>query len=166
MSSLFDDLKETVKEWTTVAVEKAEEVGKIAVAKTEEVTRISKIKLEVHQHERDLAKLYEQLGKFVGGHAKEENMVNFTGNSEFFDMVQKVDRIQSLLDEKKDDIQRVKDEYKLDDSDIATVDDVVEEKVENSWYQRSLGVIDISGGAIKWINILKSLVTSLIMFLN
>ncbi len=132
MSRLFDDLKETVKEWTTVAVEKAEEVGKIAVAKTEEVTRISKIKLEVHQHERDLAKLYEQLGKFVCGHAREENMVNFTGNSEFFDMVQKVDRIQSLLDEKKDDIQRVKDEYKLDDSDIATVDDVVEEKVENS----------------------------------
>ena len=31
----------------------------------------------------------------------------------------------------------------------------VEEKVENSWYQRSLGVIDISVGAIKWINILK-----------
>ena len=132
MLRLFDDLKETVKEWTTVAVEKAEEVGKIAVAKTEEVTRISKIKLEVHQHERDLAKLYEQLGKFVCDHAKEENMVNFTGNSEFFDMVQKVARIQSLLDEKKDDIQRVKDEYKLDDSDIATVDDVVEEKVEDS----------------------------------
>ena len=132
MSRLFDDLKETVKEWTTVAVEKAEEVGKIAVAKTEDVTRISKIKLEVHQHERDLAKLYEQLGKFVCDHAKEENMMNFTGNSEFFDIVQKVDRLQSLIDKKKDDIQRVKDEYKLDDSDIATVDDVVEKKVEDS----------------------------------
>lgn len=132
MSRLFDDLKETVKEWTTVAVEKAEEVGKIAVAKTEEVTRISKIKLEVHQHERDLAKLYEQLGRFVCDHAKEDNMVNFTGNSEFFDLVQKVDQLQSLIDGKKEDIERVKDEYKLDDSDIATVDDVVEEKVENS----------------------------------
>ena len=132
MSSLFDDLKETVKEWTTVAVEKAEEVGKIAVAKTEEVTRISKIKLEVHQHERDLAKLYEQLGRFVCDHAKEDNMVNFTGNSEFFDLVQKVDQLQSLIDGKKEDIERVKDEYKLDDSDIETVDDVVEEKVENS----------------------------------
>ena len=132
MSSLFDDLKETVKEWTTVAVEKAEEVGKIAVAKTEEVTRISKIKLEVHQHERDLAKLYEQLGRFVCDHAKEDNMVNFTGNSEFFDLVQKVDQLQSLIDGKKEDIERVKDEYKLDDSDIATVDDVVEEKIENS----------------------------------
>ena len=132
MSSLFDDLKETVKEWTTVAVEKAEEVGKIAVAKTEEVTRISKIKLEVHQHERDLAKLYEQLGRFVCDHAKEDNMVNFTGNSEFFDLVQKVDQLQILIDGKKEDIERVKDEYKLDDSDIATVDDVVEEKVEQS----------------------------------
>ena len=132
MSSLFDDLKETVKEWTTVAVEKAEEVGKIAVAKTEEVTRISKIKLEVHQHERDLAKLYEQLGRFVCDHAKKDNMVNFTGNSEFFDLVQKVDQLQLLIEGKKEDIKRVKDEYKLDDSDIETVDDVVEEKIENS----------------------------------
>ena len=34
--------------------------------------------------------------------------------------------------------------------------DRVEEKTESSWYQRSLGVIDISGGPIKWINILKT----------
>ena len=30
-----------------------------------------------------------------------------------------------------------------------------EEKVEDSWYQRSLGIIDILEGAIRWINILK-----------
>ena len=30
-----------------------------------------------------------------------------------------------------------------------------EEKVENSWYQRTLGVIDILEGSIRWINILK-----------
>ena len=30
-----------------------------------------------------------------------------------------------------------------------------EEKVEDSWYQRSLGVIDILEGSIRWINILK-----------
>ena len=132
MSRLFDELKETVKEWTSVAVEKAEEVGKIAVSKTEEVTRISKIKLEVHQHERDLSKLYEKLGKFVCAHAKEENIMNFTGNSEFFEFVQKVDDLQGLIQDKKNDIQRVKDEYKLDESDISTVDDVVEEKVEGS----------------------------------
>ena len=47
-------------------------------------------------------------------------------------MVQKVDQLHILIDGKKEDIERVKDEYKLDDSDIATVDDVVEEKVEQS----------------------------------
>ena len=31
----------------------------------------------------------------------------------------------------------------------------VEEKVENSWYQRSLGIIDIPEGLVSWINILK-----------
>ena len=31
----------------------------------------------------------------------------------------------------------------------------VEEKAENSWHQRSLGVIDIPEGQIRWINILK-----------
>src|SRR4030042_1716481 len=30
-----------------------------------------------------------------------------------------------------------------------------EEKVENSWYQRSLGIIDIQEGFVRWINILK-----------
>jgi len=30
-----------------------------------------------------------------------------------------------------------------------------EEKVENSWYQRSLGIIDIPDGLIRWVNILK-----------
>jgi hypothetical protein len=30
-----------------------------------------------------------------------------------------------------------------------------EERVENSWYQRSLGIIDIPEGLVRWINILK-----------
>ena len=30
-----------------------------------------------------------------------------------------------------------------------------EEKVENSWYQRSLGTIDVPEGLVRWINILK-----------
>ncbi|MDH4270039.1 MAG: hypothetical protein OEV52_07065 [Dehalococcoidia bacterium] len=30
-----------------------------------------------------------------------------------------------------------------------------EEKIENSWYQRSLGIIDIPEGSARWINILK-----------
>ncbi|MFC2010952.1 hypothetical protein ACFLUR_01505 [Chloroflexota bacterium] len=32
---------------------------------------------------------------------------------------------------------------------------LAEDKIENSWYQRSLGIIDILEGSIRWINILK-----------
>ena len=77
MTKLWDDLKKNMKDWSSVAVEKAEEVSKIAVAKTEELTKISKLKIEVHQLQRDLAKTYENLGRLVAYHAKEENMVNF-----------------------------------------------------------------------------------------
>ena len=31
----------------------------------------------------------------------------------------------------------------------------IQEKAENSWYQRSLGIIEILEGPVKWINILK-----------
>ncbi|HEY94462.1 MAG TPA: hypothetical protein G4O15_05940 [Dehalococcoidia bacterium] len=31
----------------------------------------------------------------------------------------------------------------------------LEEKIENAWYQRSLGIIDIAEGLVRWINILK-----------
>ena len=46
MTKLWNDLKKNMKDWSSAAVEKAEEVSKIAVAKTEELTKISKIKIE------------------------------------------------------------------------------------------------------------------------
>ena len=69
---------------SSAAVEKAEEVSKVAVAKTEELTKISKIKLEIHQLQRDRRKQQEALGKLVYGQAKDNNMVNFTGHIGIF----------------------------------------------------------------------------------
>ena len=73
MSKLWDDLKHNMKEWSSAAVEKAEEVSKVAVAKTEELTKISKIKIEVHQLQRDRRRASEALGKLAYGHAKDAN---------------------------------------------------------------------------------------------
>ena len=41
--SLWDDLKDNMKEWGASAVEKAEEISRVAVAKGEEFTKISKV---------------------------------------------------------------------------------------------------------------------------
>jgi len=56
MAKIWDDLKSNVKVWSSVAVEKAEEVSKVAVAKTEELTKLSKIKLDIHNTQREFKK--------------------------------------------------------------------------------------------------------------
>ena len=87
MSKLWDDLKDNMKDWSVTAVEKAEEMSKIAVAKTEEMTRISKVKFEIHQLYREMNKVYENLGKLAYEHTKTEHMASFSGNKDFFSLV-------------------------------------------------------------------------------
>jgi len=132
MSKLWDDLKKNMKDWGSVAVEKAEEVSKIAVAKTEEITKIGKHKIDIHQLQKEREKTFEKLGKFVVQQAKEDNMVNFTGNTEFFTFVQKLDEITKLIEEKDGEIQKIKTEYNLKESDIISAAKVEEEKTPPS----------------------------------
>ena len=63
MTKLWDDLKDNMKEWSSSAVEKAEEMSRVALSKTEELTRISKIKYDILQLQRQINKLYENLGR-------------------------------------------------------------------------------------------------------
>jgi len=131
MSKLWDDLKENMKEWSSAAVEKAEEVSKVAVAKTEELTKISKIKLEIHQLQRDRRRERESLGKLVYGQAKDDNMVNFTGNAEFFTHVEKIDNILAAIIGKENEIERIKEETDIRDSEVSEVADVEEVSEES-----------------------------------
>ena len=110
MSKIWNDLKSNMKDWSNAAVEKAEEVSKVAVAKTEELTRISKVKLY-----RDKNKELSSLGKLVYNHSKEANMSNFTGNSEFFSYVEKIDSINAQIIEKENEIDEIKTENINDD---------------------------------------------------
>ena len=118
MSKIWDDLKSNMKDWSNAAVEKAEEVSKVAVAKTEELTKISKIKLVIHQLQRDKNKEISALGKLVYNHSKEANMSNFTGNSEFFSHVEKIDSLNAQIIEKENEIKKIKTET-TNDSEIS-----------------------------------------------
>jgi iron-sulfur cluster repair protein YtfE (RIC family) len=130
MTKLWNDLKKNMKDWSTAAVEKAEEVSKIAVAKTEELTKIRNIKIEAHQLQRELSKNYEEMGRKVTRHAKDDNMVNFSGNQEFFNLVEKIDKIQVEIDAKEAAIQRIKDEYDLTDTDVSAAVSEAEENLD------------------------------------
>ena len=123
MTKLWIDLKKNMKDWSSSAVEKAEEVSKIAVAKTEELTKVSKIKIEEHQFQRELSKLYEDMGRMVSKYAKDENMVNFSGNQEFFQIIENIEKIQLKIDKKIAEIKKIKEEYNITDVEVDNVID-------------------------------------------
>ena len=121
MTKLWNDLKKNMKDWSSAAVEKAEEVSKIAVAKTEELTKVSKIKIEEHQFQRELSKLYEDMGRMVTKYAKDENMVNFSGNQEFFQIIENIEKIQLKIDKKIAEIKKIKEEYNITDVELSLI---------------------------------------------
>ena len=120
MSKLWDDLKENMKDWSNSAVEKAEEMSRIAVSKTEEMTRISKIRFEIHQLQRNINTSYERLGRLAYNHTKEDHMATFSGNTEFFEIVSKVESIKEKIKLKKDEIEKIKLEYDIDENEMTS----------------------------------------------
>tara|TARA_B100000427_G_scaffold34634_1_gene25183 strand:+ start:327 stop:755 length:429 start_codon:yes stop_codon:yes gene_type:complete len=111
MSKLWDDLKDNMKDWSVTAVEKAEEMSKIAVAKTEEMTRVSKVKFDIHQLHREMNKVYEKLGKLAYQHTKNEHMASFSGNKDFFELVNKIDDLKIKIEKKEKEINEIKEEF-------------------------------------------------------
>ena len=111
MSKLWDDLKDNMKDWSITAVEKAEEMSKIAVAKTEEMTLISKLKFEIHQLHREMNQVYENLGRLAYKHTKNEHMASFSGNKEFFDLVNKIEEVKVKVKTKEKHIIDIKDRF-------------------------------------------------------
>ena len=117
MAKIWDDLKSNVKVWSSVAVEKAEEVSKVAVAKTEELTKLSKIKLDIHNIQREIKKETYLFGKFIYYQANESNIVNFAGNNEFLNHLEKIENLKSQVSAKEMEIENIKTEFNIDNVD-------------------------------------------------
>ena len=118
MNKLWDDLKDNMKEWGASAVEKAEEISRVAVAKGEEFTKISKLKIDIIQSQKEKSRVYEKLGKLVYHNTNDDNMANFTGHADFFDLVEKVNKLDSEIMDKDKNIIEIKKAYGIDDEDV------------------------------------------------
>ena len=118
MNKLWDDLKDNMKEWGVSAVEKAEEISRVAVAKGEEFTKISKLKFDILQLQKDKNKGYEKLGLLVYNKTNESNVSNFTGDVEYFSLIEKINKYSFEISEKDGEIITIKKEYGIDDSDF------------------------------------------------
>ena len=143
MSKIWDDLKSNVKDWSNAAVEKAEEVSKVAVAKTEELTKLSKIKLAIHQLQRDKGKEFLLLGKLAYNHSKEANMSNFTGNTEFFAHIEKIDSLSEKILEKEKEIETIKSETVSSEDNLSVTNSNEEESYKEELSQDVLDIEEI-----------------------
>ena len=102
--AIWDDLKK----YGNVAAEKAEELGKVAANKTEELTKIGKIKLEIHQLEKDLEKCFSILGGYVFDSTEKENLSNFSGNDNFFKLIAEAKNLKQNILKKQSSINDIK----------------------------------------------------------
>jgi 1-deoxy-D-xylulose 5-phosphate reductoisomerase len=118
MNKLWDDLKDNMKEWGVSAVEKAEEISRVAVAKGEEFTKISKLKFDILQLQKDKNKAYEKLGLLVYNKTNESNVSNFTGDVEYYSLIEEINKYSIEISEKDEEIITIKKEYGINDSDF------------------------------------------------
>ena len=108
MNKLWDDLKDNMKEWGASAVEKAEEISRVAVAKGEEFTKISKLKFDMLQLQKDRKKVYEKLGTLVFKKTNQNNISNFTGDVEYFELVKEINHYSEKINDKDEEIFAIK----------------------------------------------------------
>ncbi|MFQ6676243.1 MAG: hypothetical protein ACE5LH_07860 [Fidelibacterota bacterium] len=112
MGGFWDDLKKNLRIWGSAAAEKAEELGKVAATKTEELTKISKVRLEIHQLQRDLDRTFSTMGKFVYEAAANENVTSFSGNEKFFSFVKEAEELIKQIKAKEERMEKIKKEYR------------------------------------------------------
>ncbi len=132
MTKLWDDLKKNMKDWSTAAVEKAEEVSKIAVAKTEELTKISKVKIEIHQLQRDQSKSYEKIGRSVVDHFDKKKTLKSDELDDVVALSGEIKELAQSIHEKELEIKKIKEESDLTEEEVKAVEDVVEEVKEEA----------------------------------
>jgi len=122
MANIWDDLKKNVKDWSTSAVEKAEEVSKIAVNKTEELTRIGKLKLELHQLNKDLRRVFEEVGKYTYSHFQDFKTLKVKDNQDLSGYWDEINLLKQKIHDKDAETKKIKN--------IITTEDV--EKIAES----------------------------------
>ena len=110
MSKLWKEIKDNIKEWSTVAIKKADEVSKLAVEKTGDFTKISKIKLDVRQTQKDINNVFEDLGRYAYMQVQDKKGSNFGTDSEFNDTIKKINGLITKIKNFEKEIDNIKKE--------------------------------------------------------
>ncbi|OQX95051.1 hypothetical protein B6I21_07435 [candidate division KSB1 bacterium 4572_119] len=100
----------------------------VVAKKTDEYTKIGKIKVDIIGIKRDIDKQFTQLGGKVYQLIAEENDTKIASNEDVKEIVNKVKELSGNLADKKEELERVREEYGESDDDIQ---DVAAEEIED-----------------------------------
>ena len=110
--SFWDDLSRVFKRGVSVVAKK-----------TDEYTKIGKIKVDIIGIKRDIDKQFNTLGANVYRLIVEENNTRVASNEEVKEVVDKVRELNKTLDAKKEELEKVREEYARETGqDIEDVD--------------------------------------------
>ncbi|MBC8180806.1 hypothetical protein H8E88_06745 [candidate division KSB1 bacterium] len=98
--SFWDDLSKVFKRGVSVVAKK-----------TDEYTKIGKLKVDIIGIKRDIDKQFNALGANVYRLIVEENNTKVASNEEVKEILDKVKELNGNLDDKKEELEKVREEY-------------------------------------------------------
>lgn len=96
-NKLWDDVRKSLQEFGTLAAEKGREFSKAAADKAEELTRVGKIRLDLVQVNREIERLFSELGGKVYHLHSEDELKSLQKDEEIKTLFEKI----AALEEKK-----------------------------------------------------------------
>jgi len=100
-SKMMNDMISGLREFGTVAMEKAEELGKIATEKAEELTKVGKIKLDIHQLNRSKIKTLAELGELVFNLGEENKLAELSTHENYTVLAKSIREVVAEIKEKE-----------------------------------------------------------------
>ncbi len=124
-TTIWEDIKKSVKQGFTVAAEK-----------TEEYTKIGKLKVDILNVNRSLDKAFTELGREIYELAKSGKKIDVTKNEKIQGGIAKIDEQKDVLKAKEAEIETIKQEAAHEEkvvveSDIAETAETTETKKSN-----------------------------------
>lgn len=119
-NKLWDDVRKSLQEFGTLAAEKGREFSKAAADKAEELTRVGKIRLDLVQVNREIERLFSELGGKVY-HLHSEDALKSLGKDEeiktLFEKISALEEKKKALDDQLEKVGKSEDEAGADTED-------------------------------------------------
>lgn len=118
MTKLWDDVKKSLKDFSSAAMEKAEEFGKVASDKAEELTKVGKINWEIKQLKRNREKHLQELGLIVFDAAESDAIPGLADNEEISKRIHEIKTVNAEIKIKQDRIDAIHAEFGIPSEEV------------------------------------------------